>query len=409
MKRLHVIAYVATLTAIAGTSAGCGQISLSRRSVAARLKGRDFPSVFQAWNPIDMPERYPLAESSDRLRAAAKHDLLWEEPVRQTGGTTQPVLGATWDHEHPGLATQFTPASRTQALANRREMLATNPNMIVLMEIRWKDAPGGYLPEDSPWWMRTSKGKRRGGWAGGPEPYYRLDYENAEFRRHVTAQAMAAVQSGVYDGVMLDSWGSHGESNPDCVAMLKSIREAIGPRKLIIVNNSRIAPLPNSAPYVNGAFMEITYEHHNTAEGWRQLREHLLWFEDKLQAPVTNCLEIQAGTQAQMQAGLALALVYSNGFYLFAKNDNSHPAPDHLHDWFDAYEAPLGKPLGGAYERPNGTAQRPYEHGIVVYNPRGNGIAEIQLARMCRRTSNGQLGRQFSLADGDGDIFVFAD
>ena len=60
----------------------------STPDVSRRLQQRSFPAVFQAWNPIDMPAVWPLATNEGRLRAAAKHDVLWEEPVSQLGFNT---------------------------------------------------------------------------------------------------------------------------------------------------------------------------------------------------------------------------------------------------------------------------------------------------------------------------------
>ena len=142
---------------------GCASVSVP---TPERVEGRSYPSIFQAWNPIESAD-VPLDTQEARLRAAARHDLLWEEPVSQLGYDVDLVLGAVWGHEHGGLATNFTTGSRRQALANRRAMLEMNSQMCFLMEIRWKDAPASFLPEDSEWWMRKTDGSRKVGWAGG--------------------------------------------------------------------------------------------------------------------------------------------------------------------------------------------------------------------------------------------------
>ena len=53
-----------------------------------------------------------------------------------------------------------------------------------------------------------SDGSRAEGWDGGPEPYYLLDYENADLQANIARQAKACIDSGVYDGIMLD-WSGH--------------------------------------------------------------------------------------------------------------------------------------------------------------------------------------------------------
>ena len=142
-------------------------VAASDRSTAGRVRGRDYPSVFQAWNPIDMTNQFSLATLEDRLKATAKHDLIWDEPVSQLGYKVDLVLGAVWDHPHGGLATDFTAESKRQALANRERMLEMNPNMVFLLEVRWRDAPGSFLPENSPFWKRNLDGSRKKGLFSG--------------------------------------------------------------------------------------------------------------------------------------------------------------------------------------------------------------------------------------------------
>ena len=76
--------------------------------------------------------------------------------------------------------------------------------MVLLCEIRYRDAHRSYLPEDHEWWLRDEHRKRIVGWAEGG--YFLLDFQNAAFRKHVVNQAVATVRSRVVDGVMLDWW-----------------------------------------------------------------------------------------------------------------------------------------------------------------------------------------------------------
>lgn len=397
------------LASLAVLWGGCSLLMVKQAPIVERIDGRTFPSIFQAWNPIDMND-VPLETNGDRLQAAARHDLLWEEPVSQLGYGVDLVLGAVWDHEHGGLAAGFTNASLKRARANRRAMLKINPNMVFLMEIRWKDAPGSYLPADSEWWLRSCDGEREAGWNGGPEPYYYLNYQNPEFRARVVEQSRLAVESGVYDGIMLDWWGSHGENEPNAIDMLSKIRETIGPDSLIVVNSDRLAPLHHSAPYINGAFLEMVEEWHSGPPQWQEIREQLKWFEANLRSPVINCLEIQAGSPSDMRAGLALALIYTDGYYLFSKYDNRDPSPDHLHEWFDIYDVDLGVPTGPpvspSKDRPEGAAFREFEKGTVVYNPLVNLEITIEFEEEHTRASTGEVGTSFALPKGDGDFFI---
>lgn len=384
---------------------GISTVCCQKLSVSDRVKLKQYPSIFQAWNPIDMKE-YPLQTPEQRLVAGAKHDILWEEPVSQLGYGVDLILGTVWDNKYQGLADDFTSATKTQALENRKKMLEINPDMVILMEIRWKDAPGSYLPSDSEWWLRDEKGDRKIGWTGGPEPYYYLDYKNPSFGENVMKQARIAVKSGIYDGIMLDWWGSHGETDPVCIEFLKKIREAVGNNGIIIVNNDRLSPLPKSAPYINGAFMEMLYETHNSIAGWQKLIADLEWFEQNLRKPVMNCLNVQAGDIEEMMSGLAVSLIFSEGSYLFGRDDNSNPAPDHLHHWFKIYDVKLGKPAGKAVKMPNGLYYRDFEFGKVVYNPWGNGQQNIEFKIKMKLAPNGVSDVNHKLADRNGYIFI---
>ena len=383
----------------------CASLAFGAASVEERVFNREFPSIFQAWNPIDMPQ-YPLDTEQQRLVTAAKHDLLWEEPVSQLGYGVKLVLGAVWDHENGGIATQFTEETREQALKNRTTMHEINPDMIFLMEIRWKDAPSSYLPEDSDWWKRDENGERIPGWLGGPEPYYYLNYHHEGFREQVKLQARVAVESGVYDGIMLDWWGSHGESDPLAMSFLKGIREGIGEDGIIVVNNDRMAPLPNTAPYVNGAFQENTFRFHNTPEKWQDTIHDLIWFETHFREPRTNCYQIQTGDIYSMRCGLAAALIFSDGYYLFSRDDNNNPAPDHLHHWFKEYDVKLGKPVDTFKKHENGLYSRDYDHGTVVLNLMGNGEQTMTFEKEMTRYDGREEGKTFVIPDRDGQIYL---
>lgn len=372
---------------------------------AERLAARDFPSVFQAWNPLDMPAAWPLDTNAGRLRAAAKHDVLWEEPVSQLGFKTDLVLGAVWDHEHGGLATHFTAASQAQALANRAAMLKMNPAMVFLLEVRWRDAPGSFLPADSPFWKRHADGKRVLGWDNGPEPYYLLDPENPDFRANIARQCRTALASGVYDGVMLD-WSGH-------LGVVQDTRAALGPEAIIIVNiHADIADAKKYAGLINGSFMECnpdgpggTTKHNPTT--WDQLRAGYVFMEANLRAPRINCLEVWGDRTdlRRMRAATTLALTHGEGAVLFA-DPNPLKTPDHLHDWYAFWDVALGRPRGPRTDRADGASIREFTGGTVVYNHHRNAPATVTFPAPRRRVSDGTTGTTFTVADADGDIFV---
>jgi hypothetical protein len=156
------------------------------RAPEERLSERGFPSVFQAWNRADnLPE--------DPLATVARHDLVFHG---------ERFFGLQWDQAYPGQATHFTATSIAQGRLRRHDLLTRNPNLILLLEIRYRDAQRSYLPDGHRWWRRDQTGKIVPGWKEGG--YLQLDFSNPEYQEQVAMQAQAAVESGVLDGVMLD-------------------------------------------------------------------------------------------------------------------------------------------------------------------------------------------------------------
>jgi hypothetical protein len=383
--------------------------------ITRRINGRDFPSVFQAWYGIDMPGKYPDTTLALRLQNAAKHDLIWEEPLSQLGEGVDLVLGLVWDHENHGLADDFTKESLDLALENRNRMLEMNPNMVFLFEVRWRDAPMSFLPDSSNWWLRDENGEIKKGWLGGWEPFYLLDYNNADWQDNVARQCKIALESGVYDGVMFD-WSGNLE-------IIQKTRAAIGDDALIIVNiHDDIHDGRLYAPYINGAFMELNpldsislpvdelvlfSGDDVNGRQWDNIRAAVKWFQDSLRAPQVVCNEVWGNRNdlSRMRAVTTMTLVYSNGYTLYA-DPNPLKTPDHLHDWYEFWDAPLGRPVNFYIERPDGSVIREYDGGTVLYNHYGNEPTTIIFNRDRKRVSDGTVGKSFVVNGRDGDIFL---
>ncbi len=375
------------------------------KSLAQRVQERDFPSVFQAWNPVDMNCCFPLTTQEERLQVAAKHDLLWEEPVCQLGNGTELVLGAVWEHVHSGSANRLTRESQKLALGNRKKMLKLNPNMVFLLEVRWRDAPGSFLPENSPFWQRNTDGSRILGEDNGPDSCYLLDADNTEFQANIARQALAAIESGVYDGVMID-WSGH-------LGVIQTVRRVIGDRGLIIVNiNDDIEHAVKYRGYINGSFMELNpLDAHAVTQSngrrWDNIREALLYFEGNFLRPRINCMEVWGDRLdlQRMRAATTLGLTHSNGYILYA-DPNPLAAPDHLHSWYAFWDVTLGRPLSDLTVRDDGAYQREFAGGTVIYNHQGNGPVTVTFGECRQRASNGVFGCRFVVDDIDGDLFV---
>jgi hypothetical protein len=354
-------------------------------TLGRRIGSRTYPSVFMAWNPADN------LKGEDPLTTAARHDLLFHAPE---------FFGLRWNNPYQGLATGFTPDSIDRARAIRRTLLERNPHMVLLAEIRYRDASRAFLPPDHPWWKRDSDGKPEIGWAEGR--YIKLDFADPDYQKQVAVQARAAVATGVVDGVMLDWW----QDDADHLALIQRVRAAIGRRALILVNaNDR--QIPQTAPYVNGLFMECYRS--ADVEDWTRIADTLRFAESHLRRPHINCLETWYHSSRNdlnlMRATTCLALTLSNGYCLFS-DPNPLPTPDHLHNWYPFWEKTLGRPRGPGRTYPDGAIRRVFEHGTVVYNPPGNLPAAIKFREERTSVASGATSRTQSVDAWDGDIFL---
>jgi len=376
-------AFSLRILAVLITLSGCSDV-WGESTIPQRISGRDFPSVFQAWNPAQTHDKEP------EVQTEARHDLLFH---------AADFFGLSWNGEHPGVATGFSKDSLGRGIKRREKLLELNPNMVVLCEIRYRDAHRSFLPKTSEWWTRNEKGEPVVGWKEGA--YLLLEFSNTAFQEHVAKRAKAAVKSGVFDGVFLDWW----EEDDSRISLLKKIREAIGEEALILVNaNDRKSP--RSARFINGHFMECYQT--SEAEDWRRIEETLVWAEASLREPRINCLETWYEKSRMdlrlMRATTTLGLTRSNGYVLFS-DPNPKPTPDHLHDWYAFWNARIGKPVAPGVKRTDGSVLRRFEFGYAAYNPPGK-TTTVKFSHPHRRFSDGQIAYTHEIAPHDGDIFI---
>lgn len=355
------------------------------KPASERVDSREFPSVFQAWNPAT-----PIA-GVDAVSMQARHDLVFLHPS---------MVGLRSEGRFEGTAFQFTPESIAEAKAKRAALLEKNPNLVLLAEIRYRDAPQGFLPEDAPWWKRDSNNNFIIGW---PEGGYRLlDVAHADWHAQVARRAKAVMETGVFDGIMLDWWL---DEEPR-LQLIRRIREDIGQGALVLVNSNDL-PIPLTGGHINGLYMECYRT--KTPEDWRRVTETLRWAESHLRAPRINCLETWF-TQSRadlplMRAVTTLSLTHSNGYCLFC-DPNDLPTPDHLHDWYDFWNKGLGRPTAPGTQRPDLAWERPFTHGIAIHNPAGGAAVTVRFDQPRRSRATGQLGTEHRIPPNDGDIFL---
>ena len=126
---------------------------IAEKAVYERVTTRDFPSIFQAWGGID---NLPNVNYLERI---AKHDLMWN--CIGLGG------GMQWFIKPMGLSESFEPKSIQKGQEIRKQLLRMNPNIILIAEIRYRDASMDWLPEGHKWWMRDEDGQIIKGWEEG--------------------------------------------------------------------------------------------------------------------------------------------------------------------------------------------------------------------------------------------------
>lgn len=377
MRSLRIVCACAVVAAASA--------SADEQTVAQRLAARSFPSVFQAWSPADN------LSGEDEITTLARHDLVFHGAG---------FFGLQWNNSFEGLADGFKPDSIVEARAKRQELLKKNPAMIMLAEIRYRDADRTFLPKNHAWWRRGADGKLEAGWDEGG--YIQLDFSNPAFRNHVAIQARAAVESGVVDGVLLDWW----VDDDDRLSLVKAIRNAIGPDALILAN-ANAGTTPVTAPFINGYFMEC--DHSTTVEDWDKIRTSLRWAEKNLREPRINCLETWYHKSRDdlnlMRATTTLSLTHSDGMCLFS-DPNPLPTSDHLHNWYDFWNKSLGKPVRAGAMQPDGTWKRVFEKGTVIHNPKGNRPVTLLFPQRVRSLATGRTAKTHQVGDCDGDLFL---
>lgn len=358
--------------------------------IEKQISGREFPSIFQAWNRADnRPDEDPLS-------TIARHDLYFSTP---------PGYQLVWNNTHQGLASGFTSASISAAQEYRQLLKQKNANLVTIAELRYRDAPASFLPEDSKWWMRNNDGTYVYGWEEGN--YIRIEFRDPGFQDKVAEKAAALMKSGAVDGILLD-WWTESEFWESRLALLKKVREAIGDDALILLNaNNR--KIPKSAPFANGIFMECWDSPDANEEKWDRNRTTLEWAEQNMRQPRINCLETwykeSRNDLNRMRATTTLVLTRSDGYCLFS-DPNTLLTPDHLHNWYPFWNADLGKPVEEGKKLDNGAYRRKFSNGVAVYNPLGNEMVTIEFLKGFKSTVSGEEGMIHQVPAFDGDIFI---
>ena len=387
-----------------------------------RIENRNLPSIVQPWG-----ERIINLPDLSREDMLAYHDLYWQYPPF-------------------GLQFQLTPqgyeiaGNIANALARRDGLLAKNPNMLFLAEIRVRDAHIGFhYPEDWPYWLRDEAGNLVGN-ADLIDTVFLIDFTRPEAQDIIVQRAIAISKCGLYDGIFIDWWneGRVTLASPDWskhystaeeeleikISMLKRIRAQVPNDFLILSNNNRLK-LPFSAPYMNGSFMETFRDNvggyrEYAREGIIEIEDALIWLEVNMREPQINCLEgwgipteppDSPDNRRWMRLFTTMSLTLSDGYVLYNVGwDRTKSFPGHHHHWYDFWDANLGQPIGPTaqrYQDIEGLYIREFTNGWAVYNRSGT-AQEISLTEEAMGVSSNQTGRTHQLADLDGEIYLRA-
>ena len=351
--------------------------------VQNRIQNRTFPSIIQLFG--DATVNLTALSYEDRL---AYHDLWGQGLPFDLRFDRQPP----WDR----LIGEVD-----RAIAKREELLAKNPNMIFLVNLRLRSAGIDLYPEEWFGWLRDENGNRIKTKRDPAHRGYFIDFTRTEVQNLIVQQTISVAQCGVYDGIMFDAgWSDAGPVLVDYaleewerqyyrtfeqelearVSMIQRIRANV-PDDFLILCNSNWAKLPITGSYINGSFMETfrdgydVYQNKTLAE----IEDALLWFEANVREPRINCLRGEGipteppdspANRRFMRLFTTMSLTLSDGYTLYTTGTYYQ---DHF--WYPFWDADLGRPVGPTAQRYQEDIEslyiREFTNGWAVHNRSG--------------------------------------
>ena len=363
-----------------------------------RLGNRSLPSIFQLHGGIvTLPTLSHADTISEREDHISYHDLF----ITHLPFGLRFTQASPWSQLTAGnLATG---ADLAGTIAKREELLAKNPNMLFLAEIRiWLAHPVLHYPEDWFGWVRDEHGNPVSGDRFASYPTYLIDIRLPEVQDIIIEQAISVAACGLYDGIFFDGWWEGdvplvGNWNADgspqfyeivdaeiLVSTLQRIRANVRDDFLIMFNSNR-RQMPNSVSYINGSFMEtFPPESGYTRDDIIEIEGSLIWYEANVREPKINCLRgLGIGTEPPdspknrqwMRLFTTMSLTLSNGYALYTLGHIGGQKQYQKHIWHAFWDADLGQPVGPTaqrYQDIEGLYIREFTNGWAVYNRSGN-------------------------------------
>ena len=324
--------------------------------VHERIASRTFPSIFGAWSEIVNLPLLPEARLEGHVvEELAHYDLYF----------CCPMFGLSWAKTPQGWKLSGDVKRAQQMLG---ELLSQNPNTLLLTPVGYFTERSDAYPLDFPYWLRDAKGNPR---VNGEIDFedipegevvdFLLDFTLPEVQDIVVEKAVAAAQSGIYDGIMLGHWNevprldnyyTIEEEHQARDTILQRIRAEVADDFLIMVSTDW-EKIPRWAPYVNGAFMALPHrriqEEGYAREDIRRIEDLLKWAETNYRDPKINGLEgwgihkeepNSPNNRRWMRIFTTMSLIHSNGYVLY------NTGYSHSNYWYDFWDADLGQPIG---------------------------------------------------------------
>ncbi len=381
-----------------------------------RLQNRSYPSVFAA-NWIFGPD--------------PRIDLIYGPGVLGMHLRSDGRLAGSMEH----------------AVQQRDELIAINPNMAFLIEVKMRSEEIGKFGEDWPYWIRDGAGNIVGDYKKG---IGLVDFTHPDIQNFIVDQATAVAKCGLFDGIVFDSYRDFDPVLPFHLvdletqqearnAILQRIRDETRSNFLIQVN-SNWYKIPLTGPYINGLSMETGIPDWYLNDPKRQdpigdlnsilleTESTLLWAEENLRPPRINGVAGEAlvlrradspEDRRWVRVLTTLSLTHADGYVNYQVHDQDKDlslihAGKFVVDqdrgfWYDFLKADLGHPVGPKVqlydEDISGLYIREYTKGWAVYNNSGESQV-ITLPEETQGVASGSVGTEHTLPNLDGEMYL---
>ena len=318
------------------------------------------------------------------------------------------------------------------AIQKRDELMATNPNMVFLVNISMRGAGINHYGEDWPYWIRDASGDIV---PEGTEGAGLMDFTHSFVQDMIVEQAIAVSKCGLFDGIVFDWWHETGVILADQNSgwsegyrgidaeqrardvILQRIRAESRPNFLIQVNSNQ-GKIPRTAPYINGLTMETGIPNWFTTDdalnnALLETESALLWAEDNLREPRINGVAGQAlygqaedspNNRRWARVLLTLSLTHANGYAVYQTHAGFGASA-----WIDLFDADLGRPVGPKAtlydEDIPGLYIREFTNGWAVYNHSG-AAQVIGLPEEVQGVASGLVNVEHALPNLDGEMYL---